>query len=472
MAASVSVERLAMIRRAVLLIAALLCAGAVSAQTADQEVVSVAISQNPVVPGQTVTYTFVIRNNGPDAAANGGLNILYYNGNLLNATFTHPPGWSCITFWAGAGCNIASLPAGTTATITLTAQVDPSRINFPDGSFDMTVSTSGVTPNQRRQQQSDDHHELEQPADGSRDQRDRHARSGRAGHGPDLHRHGDQPRPGSGHQPQFQCLQPGLRALQIGDAARGLDLHAARGRGRHHLHLQHRELRGRCDERVQCRRACRRCRARRQQRHHFDRAQRQRHRRRHQRQQQLRNREHGLRDAESGLVRGRPGHGRSGAARPGLRLSGDAEQPRPGCCPERDLQPLQQRQPALPLDRGAARLPVHAADGRQCADPVVLDAEFRERCQRAVPCHRTHRPAADQSADRRHGADERDGKQCRRRSCAGGEQPGGRGHAGDPGAVVQRRLRILVAPLIGAAIPEYARRPRGDAAIRCARCRG
>ncbi len=134
-----------MIRRAVLLIAALLCAGAVSAQTADQEVVSVAISQNPVVPGQTVTYTFVIRNNGPDAAANGGLNILYYNGNLLNATFTHPPGWSCITFWAGAGCNIASLPAGTTATITLTAQVDPSRINFPDGSFDMTVSTSGVT---------------------------------------------------------------------------------------------------------------------------------------------------------------------------------------------------------------------------------------------------------------------------------------------------------------------------------------
>lgn len=134
-----------MIRHMLLCFAALLCAGVVSAQSADRDVVSVTVSQNPVVPGQTVTYTYVIRNNGPDAATNGGLNILYYNGNLLNATFTHPPGWNCVTFWAGAGCNIATLPAGTTATITLTAQVDPSRINFPDGSFDMTVTTSGVT---------------------------------------------------------------------------------------------------------------------------------------------------------------------------------------------------------------------------------------------------------------------------------------------------------------------------------------
>ena len=134
-----------MIRCLLMFFAAWCCAGAAAAQSADQDVVSVALSQNPVVPGQTVTYTYVIRNNGPDAASNGGLNILYYNGNLLNATFTHPPGWSCVTFWAGAGCNIATLPAGTTATITLTAQVDPSRINFPDGSFDMTVTTSGVT---------------------------------------------------------------------------------------------------------------------------------------------------------------------------------------------------------------------------------------------------------------------------------------------------------------------------------------
>ncbi|HEX7809515.1 MAG TPA: hypothetical protein VF608_12335, partial [Thermoanaerobaculia bacterium] len=47
----------------------------VFAQSADQEVVSVVDSPDPVTPGATLSYTVTIRNNGPDPAVNGGLNI-------------------------------------------------------------------------------------------------------------------------------------------------------------------------------------------------------------------------------------------------------------------------------------------------------------------------------------------------------------------------------------------------------------
>jgi uncharacterized repeat protein (TIGR01451 family) len=45
------------------------------AQSADQEVISVVDSPDPVAPGSTLSYMVTFRNNGPDSAVNGGINI-------------------------------------------------------------------------------------------------------------------------------------------------------------------------------------------------------------------------------------------------------------------------------------------------------------------------------------------------------------------------------------------------------------
>lgn len=114
------------------------------AQSADQEVVSVVDSADPVVPGQNVTYTIVMRNNGPDVATNGGLNI-----NLGSAlTFVSnsvPAGWQCFFAGNNASCTTPNFAAGTTATITLVTQMAPHLINFPDGSTSSNFFTSGPT---------------------------------------------------------------------------------------------------------------------------------------------------------------------------------------------------------------------------------------------------------------------------------------------------------------------------------------
>src|SRR5215210_8164279 len=69
------------------------------AQSADQEVVSAVDAPDPVTPGSTLTYTVTARNNGPDAAVNGGINI-----NLplavTHTTDVTPAGWTC--FWLGS----------------------------------------------------------------------------------------------------------------------------------------------------------------------------------------------------------------------------------------------------------------------------------------------------------------------------------------------------------------------------------
>lgn len=45
------------------------------AQSADQEVVSVADKPDPITPGATLTYTITMTNHGPDPAVNGGFNV-------------------------------------------------------------------------------------------------------------------------------------------------------------------------------------------------------------------------------------------------------------------------------------------------------------------------------------------------------------------------------------------------------------
>ncbi|MBV8518741.1 MAG: DUF11 domain-containing protein [Acidobacteria bacterium] len=115
------------------------------AQSADQEVVSVVDAPDPVAPGGTVTYTVTLRNNGPDAATNGGI-----NGSLplqlSNFTYAPPAGFSCGAFGNSISCTTPSFAAGTTVVIGVTGTVDASMANFPDTSFSATFSPSGTTP--------------------------------------------------------------------------------------------------------------------------------------------------------------------------------------------------------------------------------------------------------------------------------------------------------------------------------------
>nr|WP_257385966.1 ExeM/NucH family extracellular endonuclease [Tahibacter caeni] len=81
-----------------------------------------------VINGQPITYTLVVNNLGPSAAASVSLT----NAIPANTTFTaltSPAGWSCTTPAVGAtgtvSCSIASLPPGT-ATFSLTVTVDAS----------------------------------------------------------------------------------------------------------------------------------------------------------------------------------------------------------------------------------------------------------------------------------------------------------------------------------------------------------
>ncbi len=131
------------LRRAVLV--CLLLPVVVFAQSADQEVVSVVDSPDPVAPGATLSYTVTIRNNGPDPATNGGLNI-----NLplavTHTTDSVPAGWTC--FWAGAAgtCNTPSFAAGTTEVLTINVMVGAYLANFPDQDILANFFPSGVTP--------------------------------------------------------------------------------------------------------------------------------------------------------------------------------------------------------------------------------------------------------------------------------------------------------------------------------------
>ena len=112
---------------------------------ADQQIVSVTDSPDPVVPGNNVTYTVTIQNNGPNPAVNGGLNIAW-DGNLTYQSSTLPAGWTCTSPAQFMSCTTPSFAPGGPQVITLVAQVAPHLAAFPDGTVSMSVTTSGVTP--------------------------------------------------------------------------------------------------------------------------------------------------------------------------------------------------------------------------------------------------------------------------------------------------------------------------------------
>lgn len=132
------------VRRALLVVCLALPLSAL-AQSADQEVVSVVDSPDPVVPGNTLTYTITLKNNGPDPAVNGGINV-----NLpLSVTYintTTPAGFTCNTFGSALSCTTPSMAVGTYV-FDVHVTVAASLLNYPDGAVGtMNASPSGTTP--------------------------------------------------------------------------------------------------------------------------------------------------------------------------------------------------------------------------------------------------------------------------------------------------------------------------------------
>src|ERR1044071_6988391 len=82
------------------------------AHSADQEVVSAVVPPAPVVPGNNVTYTVTVKNNGPDPAVNGGLNIIL-SGAVTPVSATPPAGFSCTGLSQFMTCNTPSMAVGT-----------------------------------------------------------------------------------------------------------------------------------------------------------------------------------------------------------------------------------------------------------------------------------------------------------------------------------------------------------------------
>lgn len=126
-----------------LVVLSLFIAPALFAQSADQAILSITDSPDPVVPGNNVTYTIQIQNNGPDAATNGGVNLSFPSMNWVSGT--GPAGFTCSVLGNNASCVNPSWAPGT-ATITVVLQMPPHLISFADGSTSLSVTTSGTTP--------------------------------------------------------------------------------------------------------------------------------------------------------------------------------------------------------------------------------------------------------------------------------------------------------------------------------------
>jgi uncharacterized repeat protein (TIGR01451 family) len=133
---------MARVRRA-LFVLSLLVSLSVFGQ-ADQQIVSVTDSPDPVIPGNNVTYTVTVQNNGPNPAVNGGLNIAW-DSNLTFQSSALPAGWACTAPAQFMSCTTPSFAPGSHV-ITLVAQVSSHLLAFADGTVSMSVSTSGVTP--------------------------------------------------------------------------------------------------------------------------------------------------------------------------------------------------------------------------------------------------------------------------------------------------------------------------------------
>jgi uncharacterized repeat protein (TIGR01451 family) len=104
--------------------------------------VTLSATPNPVVAGNTITYTITVTNLGPDTAGNVTLTDLLPPGTTF-VSFNGPAGWT-LTNPSGsnpATATIATLAPGTSATFTLVVQVNPGT-----ASGTIITDTATVTP--------------------------------------------------------------------------------------------------------------------------------------------------------------------------------------------------------------------------------------------------------------------------------------------------------------------------------------
>src|SRR5687767_9104087 len=111
---------------------------------ADQAIISAIDSPDPVIPGQTLTYTITFQNNGPNPAVNGGVNILL-DANFTPTSATPPAGFSCTPLTQIMSCTTPSFAVGGPQVLTISGTVAPHLNNFPDGTLTSSFTTSGVT---------------------------------------------------------------------------------------------------------------------------------------------------------------------------------------------------------------------------------------------------------------------------------------------------------------------------------------
>jgi uncharacterized repeat protein (TIGR01451 family) len=130
-------------RKLCLAIALCLLPGTAFAQSADQEVVSVADAPDPVTPGATLTYTVTLRNNGPDPATGGGINI-NLPGAVTHQNSVAPAGFTCSYLGNNGTCNTPSLAVGTYV-FTVNVTVNASLAAFPDQTIEAQFFPSGPT---------------------------------------------------------------------------------------------------------------------------------------------------------------------------------------------------------------------------------------------------------------------------------------------------------------------------------------
>ncbi|HYR29007.1 MAG TPA: hypothetical protein VEU30_11120, partial [Thermoanaerobaculia bacterium] len=113
-------------------------------QSADQSIISAIDAPDPIVPGNTLTYTITAQNNGPDPAVNGGLN-LFFDANFTPTSVVPPAGFGCTPLAQIMSCTNPSWAPGGPVVFTVNGTVAPHLNSFPDGTLTSSFSTSGVT---------------------------------------------------------------------------------------------------------------------------------------------------------------------------------------------------------------------------------------------------------------------------------------------------------------------------------------
>jgi large repetitive protein len=105
--------------------------GGTAAVSADLAITKTLLTAGPFYPGQTISYTLLVENIGPNTATN-----VQVTDTPSNLTITNVSGGGC----AALPCTIASLASGANASITVTATIDAA------GGFDNSTTVSAEEP--------------------------------------------------------------------------------------------------------------------------------------------------------------------------------------------------------------------------------------------------------------------------------------------------------------------------------------